>query len=136
MRAWISAFESFLAVLRDAEVLGEGGELGLVVRQELVQGRVEEADRHFLAGHDLEEAVEVVALHRLELVEGLDPLLLGVGEDHLADHVDALLVEEHVLGAARALCPRPRRAGRGRRRAACRRWRAHGSAASASWPGR
>ena len=91
-----------LGRLARAEVLHEVVHLRVVVREEFMEGRVEEADGHFLAGHDLEDAVEVVALHGLELLERLHALFLRVREDHLADDVDALLVEEHVLGADEA----------------------------------
>jgi hypothetical protein len=55
----------------DAELLREFG-LGLVVmRHELVQGRVEEADRGGQAVEGLEDAGEVLALVGQELGEGL-----------------------------------------------------------------
>ena len=76
------------------------GDLGLGVRQELVQRRIEEADRHRQAAHDREELGEVVALHRQELRERGAPARLVVGEDHLAHGEDAVALEEHVLGAA------------------------------------
>ena len=65
-----------------------------------MQRRVEQADRHRQAAHDLEELEEIGALHRQQPVERRLALGVGVGEDHLAHHRDALGVEEHVLGAA------------------------------------
>ena len=73
------------------------GEFGLGLGQEFMQRRVEQADRHRQAGHDLEQLEEIRALHRQELVERCAPILLGVGQDHLA-----VAVEEHVLRAAKA----------------------------------
>ena len=70
------------------------------LRQEFVQRRVEQADGHRQAAHDLEQLDEVGALHRQELGERRAPVALAVGEDHLAHRDDARLVEEHVLGAA------------------------------------
>ena len=70
--------------------------------QEFVERRVEQADRHRQAAHDLEDLDEVGALHRQQPVERRLPLGVGVGEDHLAHHDDALGLEEHVLGAAEA----------------------------------
>src|SRR5690606_7935648 len=46
----------------DAERIGELGELGIPVRQELVQRRVEQADRARQAGHRAEDLGEVRAL--------------------------------------------------------------------------
>ena len=65
-----------------------------------MQRRIEQPDGHRQAAHDLEQLDEIVALHRQELGERGAALLLVVGEDHLAHGADAVLVEEHVLGAA------------------------------------
>ena len=80
---------------------GDLGDLLLAVRQELVQRRIEQADGHRPAGHDLEQLDEIGALHRQKLGERRAARFLVVGEDHLAHRLDALLVEEHVLGAAK-----------------------------------
>ena len=84
----------------DAHRGGDLGDLLLAMRQELVQRRIEQPDRHRQALHDLEQLDEIAALHRQELGERRAPRLLVVGEDHLAHRLDARLVEEHVLGAA------------------------------------
>ena len=65
-----------------------------------MQRRIEQADGHRLAGHDLEQLDEILALHRQELGERRAPPLGVVGEDHLAHRHDAALLEEHMLGAA------------------------------------
>ena len=85
---------------RHAEFLGDGGRLLLLVRQELVQRRIEQADGHRQSGHDLEQRLEVGALHGQHLGERLAAAGLVVGADHLAHGEDAAFLEEHVLGAA------------------------------------
>ena len=82
--------------------LREKRDLVLGVRHELVQRRVEEADRHRLALERLEELLEVVLLVRQYLRERDAALLNRVGADHLAERRDAALREEHVLRAAEA----------------------------------
>ena len=74
--------------------------LGVRVGQELVQRRIEQADRHRQARHDGEELPEVLALDRQQLVERRAAAGLVVREDHLAHRHDAVALEEHVLGAA------------------------------------
>ena len=69
------------------------------VRQELVERRVEEADRHREALQGAEDAGEVLALVGQQLGERGLSLLHRLGEDHLAHRVDAIPLEEHVLGA-------------------------------------
>jgi hypothetical protein len=87
---------------REAHFLGEILDLLGVGRDELVQGRVEQADGDGTALHGLVDGLEVALLHRLELLERLFALLGGLGDDHLADGADAVGLEEHVLGAAEA----------------------------------
>ena len=81
-----------LQVLRDL--------LGL--RHELVERRVEQADRDRQALHLLEEALEVALLEREQLAERGAALLLGLGHDHRAHLRLAVRRHEHVLGAAEA----------------------------------
>jgi len=76
------------------------GDLGVAVRQELMQGRIEQADRHRQPLHDAEQLDEVAALHRQDLGQRLAPTLGVLGQDHLAHGDDALALEEHVLRAA------------------------------------
>ena len=84
----------------DAEVLRRAPHRLLLLRKELVERRIEQPDRHGPSRHFAEDPQEVLALHRQDLRERGAPLLLRVGEDHLAHGEDALLFEEHVLGAA------------------------------------
>ena len=74
----------------------------LVVGHELVQRGIEQADRHGISVHGLEQTLEVAALHGQQLREGHAASGLVVGEDHLADGLDAVALEEHVLRAAEA----------------------------------
>ena len=85
-----------------AHILGQLGDVGLLGGDELVQGGIQEADGDGAALHGLVDALEVALLHGLQLGQGLLPLLHGVGADHLPDGGDAVLIEEHVLGAAQA----------------------------------
>ena len=94
------------------------------LRQELVQRRIDGADRDRLAVHRLEHAVEVLALQRQQLVERRAAIGLVVGEDHPLHDRDAPLAEEHVLGAAQADAARAERVGELAPDPAGRRWRA------------
>ena len=90
------------------------GDLLVAVRQELVQGRIEQPDRHRQTRHDLEQIGEVAALNRQEFCQRGAAALLVVGENHFAHRDDAVALEEHVLGTAEAdpLGPElPRHAG-------------------------
>ena len=74
----------------------------LLARQELVQRRVEQADRDRQPGHRLEDPLEVGLLERQQPVERGAALRLGLGQDHLLHDRQPLVAEEHVLGAAEA----------------------------------
>ena len=73
------------------------------VGEELVQRRIEQADRDREA-HRAEDADEVVALvYGRSLASAAFAARAGCRrEDHLAHGVDAVALEEHVLGAAEA----------------------------------
>ena len=62
--------------------------------------RIEQADGHRQAGHDLEQLDEILPLHGQQLGQRPAAALLVIGQDHLAHGDDAALVEEHMLGAA------------------------------------
>ena len=94
----------------------------LGVRQELVQRRIEEADRRRVALERPEDAGEVLALVRQQLGERRLPLLQRLGEDHLAHRVDAVPLEEHVLGAGQADADARRTPSRSPSVPACPRW--------------
>ena len=85
-----------------AHGLGDFRDLGFSVRQEFVQRRVQQADRYRHALHDLEQADEILALHRQDLRQCRAAALLVVRQDHFAHGADAIFVEEHVFGAAKA----------------------------------
>ena len=65
-----------------------------------MQRRVEQPDRHRQPRHRLEDALEVALLERQQPVERSAASRLVVREDHLLDDREALVAEEHVLGAA------------------------------------
>ena len=69
------------------------------VRQELVQRRVQQPDRHRQPVHRAQDAQEVLPLERQERREGRGPGLLPFGQDQVLDEL-AALPQEHVLGAA------------------------------------
>ena len=80
--------------------IGQLLELGIALRQELMQRRVEQADGARQARHFRENLFEVASLSRQQQGERLAAAGLVVCEDHLADRADPIGVEEHVLGAA------------------------------------
>ena len=90
--------------LRRALVAGPLDALGELdaVRQELVQRRVEQADRDRPARHRREQALEVLLLQRQQLGQRGAPLGLGAGHDHRAHLRLAVGGHEHVLGPAQA----------------------------------
>mmetsp|Transcript_22334 Transcript_22334/g.31225 ORF Transcript_22334/g.31225 Transcript_22334/m.31225 type:complete len:387 (+) Transcript_22334:480-1640(+) len=106
----VELLEGLYLGLNLRHVAAEGGSellaLGLGVRQELMEGWIEEPDDDRKPVHSAENALEVAALVGEQLGEG--PLAAGLveGEDHLAHGLDARLLEEHVLRAreADALC--------------------------------
>ena len=70
--------------------------------QELVQRRVEQAHGDGQAVHGVEDLEEVGLLGGPQLLEGGRLLVGRVGEDHRPHDRQAVLAEEHVLGAAQA----------------------------------
>ena len=86
------------------------GNLLLRLRQEFVERRVEQADRHRQAMHDREELREVRSLHRQESIKGLATARFILGKDHLAHHLDAVALEEHMFGPAQTDSLRAERA--------------------------
>ena len=86
----------------DAQLAGDLLDVLRLGGQELVERRVEEADGDRLALHRLVERLKVALLVRHDLGEGLLAVLGVLGDDHLTHRLDALALEEHVLGAAQA----------------------------------
>ena len=72
----------------------------MVVRQEFVQRRVEEADRRRRPLEFRKDSDEVCSLKRQQLGQRPFPVILVLGQNHLAHDVDTISLEEHVLGAA------------------------------------
>ena len=95
------------------------------MRQELVQRRIEQADRDRKPVHDVEERDEVLALEGQDLVERRAAALLVVRQDHLAHGQQPgrlVGIEEHVLGPAQADALGAELARRPSRRPASRHW--------------
>ena len=91
--------------LLDGQLLGRG--------QELVQRRVEQAHRHGQAVHGREDGLEVLLLDQAQLLEGVGLLLGRLSQDHAAHDGEAVLAQEHVLGAAQSDALGPELAGVG-----------------------
>ena len=89
-------------LIGDLHLLGQCFDVRIFGGQELMEGRIQEADGDGLAHHSLVDLLKVLLLHGLDLGQGLLPLLHSLGDDHLPDGSDALGVEEHVLRAAQA----------------------------------
>ena len=91
----------------NAQFLGQFRLLGVLVRHELVQRRIDQANRNRKTIHHLKDADEVAALERQQLVQSLDAGLLLVRQDHLLNRQLPLVAllrllevgEEHMLGA-------------------------------------
>ena len=87
---------------RDMHILSQFALLLLEVRNELVQRRIEQSHRNRIALHNLEQTFEVAALHREQLGQSHATAGLIVGQNHLANGLDTVALEEHVLGTAQA----------------------------------
>ena len=74
----------------------------LALGQKLVQWRIERTDHYRKAVHFLEQSGEIRALHGQKLRQRLAPCLLVTRQNHGLHEWDAVLGEEHVLGAAQA----------------------------------
>ena len=85
-----------------SKLLSEGILRTVIVRQEFVERRIEETDRGREAFERFEDAGEVLALVRQELLEGVFALGCLLGENHLAHRVNAVALKEHVFGAGEA----------------------------------
>ncbi len=87
-----------------------------------MQRRVEQAHRHRQPVHGGEDGDEVLPLDPAQLLERVGLLGRRLGQDHPAHHGQAVLAQEHVLGAAQADALGPERRARWRRPRRCRRW--------------
>src|SRR5207253_6976537 len=86
----------------DANLFRKGGLLFLGLRQELVERRIEEADRRRVSLQRAEDAGEVLPLIWEQLGQRSLPDIEGFGEDHFAHRVNAVALEKHVFSAAEA----------------------------------
>ena len=62
-----------------------------------MQRRIQKPDSHRSAGHDLEQFNEIGTLHRQQLGDRRTTQPFVVGENHLADRLDTVRFEKHVL---------------------------------------
>ncbi len=83
---------------RDAELLREVGLLFLRMRKEFVERGIEETNGRRETLQLFEDAEEVVALVREQLLKRVFAHLERIREDHFAHRVDAVAFEEHVFG--------------------------------------
>ena len=90
-------------LLRLSELL----DLGLLRRDELVERRIQEADRHGIPLQSLIDGLKVTLLIGQDLRQGLLSLLHGIGADHLPEGLDPLRIKEHVLRPAKTDALRP-----------------------------
>ena len=100
------------------------GDLLLALRQELVQRRVEQADRDRQAAHDGEELDEILALHRQEFCERRAAALRNCRRGSSRARRGCARRRRTCARCGRGRCPRRRTRARRARRSASRRWRA------------
>jgi hypothetical protein len=82
-----------------------------LIRHELMQGRINQADDNRITVHRFEETVEVLALVGEKLVESCRAAFATVRKNHALDDRQAFGLEEHVLGAAQTNAHSTIRAG-------------------------
>ena len=87
---------------RNAHLAGQLLNLVVLVREELVERRVKQADGYRQTAHCAVDCLEVAALHRQDLRQSGLALLERVSDDHLANRLDTGRLEEHMLGTAQA----------------------------------
>ena len=101
-------------------------------RQELVQRRVEQSDRHRQPVHRPEDAAKSPRCSGSSLSSASRRSSLGLGEDHLLHDRQPVLRRRTCAPCGRGRCPRRRTRAPSRRRRGSRRWRARRGGASAS----
>ena len=77
------------------------------MRQELMERRIKQPHRHGKPLHRGENACEVFPLVRKQLLQGLLSVDRRPREDHLPHRLDAITLEEHMLGPAKPDSDRP-----------------------------
>ena len=87
---------------RKAELRRQGFQVGVGLRQKFVQRRVEQPNGDRQPLHGTENPDEVGLLHGQNLAQRAHAGVGIVGQNHLADRVDAVALEEHVLGPTQA----------------------------------
>jgi hypothetical protein len=100
---------------------GDFGDFLVVLRQELVQRRIEQADGDRQAGHDLEQLVKSDRAASAELGQRRCGAWSSSGEDHLA-HGGCGRRQRTCARCGKGRCPRRRRSARRGHRRGFRRW--------------
>ena len=80
----------------------QSSDVSFLSGNELVQRRIQEADGYGVTLHCFVDTLKVSLLHGLEFCQSSFTLFDGVGADHLTEHGDTILVEEHMLGTGQA----------------------------------
>ena len=70
------------------------------MRQEFMQGSIQQTDGNFAPVHHLENAVKIFHLYFLQFIQNFDALFRCFGKNHLSKKIDTLCLKEHVFGAA------------------------------------
>ena len=91
-------------------------------RQELVQRRIQRANRHRQSVHRLEDAGEVLPLQRQQLVQCFPAILLVVRENHRRASGQSSLRRRTCARCGRARCLPRRMCAPGSHREECRHW--------------
>ena len=73
-----------------------------IVRNELMQRRIEQTNGNRTSGHSLEDTLKVLFLIRKDLRQRFLTTFSVLGQDHLTHSFDLLTFEEHMLRTAKA----------------------------------
>ncbi len=99
---------------RHAHFLGQIILRRVVMREEFMQRRIQEANGRRQTFQFLEDADEILLLVGQNFGQGFFPVFQIVGQNHFAHGVNAVALKEHVLGAAEANAGGPERERIGR----------------------
>ena len=91
---------SLQLVYGDLQFAGQLYDVLFLLGNELMQRRIQETNGHGTAFQHAVHSLEVALLIRQDLVQSSLSGLGSLGYDHLADGLNAVALEEHVLGAA------------------------------------
>src|SRR6267142_1931903 len=83
------------------QLFGKSSDLGFAVRQKFVQWRIERADCDWITIHCFEYAEKIFTLEGFYLLQCEFSLFASLGDDHLANCIDPVAFEKHMLCAAK-----------------------------------